>query len=171
MNSILLPNKLLPLYPKFIPIKLITKETIPIINTGVIIDILSREKENPIAKASMLVAKDKITRVCMPKGHFWFLSQFRSSNLKLSYIIFAPMKRRRENAIQWSNFCIYSTKPFPARYPTIGIILWKNPKKKDILNKFLKLKNFIVPPLEMLTAKQSKERLKAISIISMKLIE
>jgi len=50
-------------------------------------------------------------------------------------------------------------------------MLWKNPKKKDILNKFLKLKNFIVPPLDMLTAKQSKERLRAISIISMKLIE
>ena len=141
--------------------------TRPIIVTVLTRLISRREKLMPTAKASRLVAIDRISNLLFRNGD----TTLSSAAFLDSRIILIPSAQSSTKAIQWSKAASAFAKNAPTKWPPIGIKAWKMPKNKAIFNASCHRSVFTESPLAIATATASIARPSAVtSVVKNKLI-
>lgn len=121
----------------------------PIISMGSSIAVFRKAKVTPTAKASILVAIERINNSLKEKT-----LQTSSSLNKDSYIIFKPIPTSNRNAIQGAKVETIYCRCIPANHPKTGMKAWNTPNDKAMIKAYFML-HFKVKPLVTETLKAS----------------
>ena len=149
-------------FPDVKPATVIPNAINPIMEQAIAIFTLRKAKDNPTARASMLVATARVTKR-RPLLASIFLAVFEGR--KDSQIIRPPISVSKVKAIQWSYPATKFAMVFPASHPRAGIIACARPKaiairKMGAVEERCKLK-----PVLRATAKQSADKANAIRMM------